>query len=120
VNAIGGYKVQGRGDAGEKLVENAKALQDAGIFALVLECVPSALGARVTRELEIPTIGIGAGPDTDAQVLVIYDLLGLTPGPSPRFVKRYADLASDMREAVQLFAKEVAEGVYPAPEHGYK
>jgi 3-methyl-2-oxobutanoate hydroxymethyltransferase len=120
VNAIGGFKVQGRGDAGQKLVEDALELQDAGIFALVLECVPAALGARVTRELDIPTIGIGAGPDTDGQVLVSYDMLGLTPGPSPRFVKRYADLASDIRDAVQLYAKEVAEGIYPAPEHEYK
>lgn len=120
VNAIGGYKVQGRGDAGEKLLDDARALQDAGIFSLVLECVPSTLGERVTRELEIPTIGIGAGPDTDGQVLVIYDLLGLTPGPTPRFVKRYADLASDVRDAVQMFAKEVSEGIYPAPEHEYK
>jgi 3-methyl-2-oxobutanoate hydroxymethyltransferase len=120
VNAIGGYKVQGRGDAGDRLLEDAKALQDAGIFSLVLECVPSTLGARVTRELEIPTIGIGAGPDTDGQVLVCWDMLGLTPGPSPRFVKRYADVASDIRDAVQLFAKEVSEGIYPAPEHEYK
>lgn len=119
VNAFGGYKVQGRGEAGERLTEDAKRLEDAGAFALVLECVPSELGRRVTEELDIPTIGIGAGPDTSAQVLVLHDLLGMTPGPSPRFVKRYADLASHMREAVQLFAKEVAEGVYPAPEHEY-
>ncbi len=120
VNAIGGFKVQGRGDAGQKLLEDALELQDAGLYSLVLECVPSELGARVTRELDIPTIGIGAGPDTSGQVLVSYDMLGLTPGPSPRFVKRYADLASDIRDAVQLYAKEVAEGMYPAPEHEYK
>ena len=120
VNAFGGYKVQGRGDAGDKLLQDALALQDAGAFALVLECVPSELGRRVTEELEISTIGIGAGPYTDGQVLVLHDLLGLTPGPSARFVKRYADMASDMRDAVQLFAKEVAEGIYPAPEHGSK
>ncbi|MGH2759493.1 MAG: 3-methyl-2-oxobutanoate hydroxymethyltransferase [Actinomycetota bacterium] len=119
VNAIGGYKVQGRGAAGEKLLADAKQLQDAGAFAVVLECVPSELGARATEELDIPTIGIGAGPHTDAQVLVLHDLLGLTPGSSPRFVKRYADLASQVTEALQLFSKEVAEGVYPAPEHGY-
>ncbi len=119
VNAIGGYKVQGRGEAGEKLLSDAKQLQGAGAFAVVLECVPSELGARATEELDIPTIGIGAGPHTDAQVLVLHDLLGLTPGPSPRFVKRYADLASQVTEALQLFSKEVAEGLYPAPEHEY-
>lgn len=119
VNAIGGYKVQGRGDAGERLLDDARRLQDAGAFALVLECVPSELGRRVTEELAIPTIGIGAGPHTDAQVLVLHDLLGMTPGPSPRFVKRYADLASQINEALQLFSKEVSEGIYPAPEHEY-
>lgn len=120
VNAFGGYKVQGRGEAGDSLLEDAKRLQDAGAFALVLECVPADLGRRVTEEIEISTIGIGAGPDTDGQVLVLHDLLGLTPGPSARFVKRYADLASQMNEALQQFAKEVDEGIYPAPEHGYK
>ncbi|MEX2538271.1 MAG: 3-methyl-2-oxobutanoate hydroxymethyltransferase [Actinomycetota bacterium] len=120
VNAFGGFKVQGRGEAGDRLLEGAKALQEAGLFALVLECVPSQLGKRVTDEVEIPTIGIGAGPDTNAQVLVLHDLLGLTPGPSARFVKRYADLASQVSQAVQMFAKEVSEGIYPAPEHEYK
>jgi 3-methyl-2-oxobutanoate hydroxymethyltransferase len=120
VNAFGGYKVQGRGDAGEQLLQDAFALQEAGAFAIVLECVPSELGRRVTESLDISTIGIGAGPHTDGQVLVLHDLLGLTPGPSARFVKRYADLASDMRDAVQMFAKEVSEGIYPAPEHEYK
>jgi 3-methyl-2-oxobutanoate hydroxymethyltransferase len=119
VNAFGGFKVQGRGEAGERLLDEAKRLQDAGLFSLVLECVPSEVGRRVTAELDIPTIGIGAGPDTDAQVLVLHDLLGMTPGPSPRFVKRYADLAGQVSQAVQLFAKEVAEGIYPAPEHEY-
>jgi 3-methyl-2-oxobutanoate hydroxymethyltransferase len=119
VNKFGGFKVQGRGGAGDHVLDDARRLQDAGAFALVLECVPSELGRRVTEELEIPTIGIGAGPDTSAQVLVLHDLIGMTPGPSPRFVKRYADLASQMREAVQLFSKEVSEGVYPAPEHEY-
>ena len=120
VNAIGGYKVQGRGEAGEKLLDDAKQLQDAGAFAVVLECVPSELGRRVTESLEISTIGIGAGPYTDGQVLVMQDMLGLTPGPSARFVKRYADLASDMNDALRMFAKEVGEGIYPAPEHEYK
>jgi 3-methyl-2-oxobutanoate hydroxymethyltransferase len=119
VNQLGGYRVQGRGDAGDKLLADALALQEAGIFALVLECVPHELGTRVTEALDIPTIGIGAGPGTDGQVLVLHDLLGLTPGPSPRFVKRYADLASEMTNALQRFAKEVSEGTYPAPEHTY-
>ena len=120
VNAIGGFKVQGRGDAGERLLEDAKQLQEAGAFAVVLECVPSKLGKRVTEELDISTIGIGAGPDTDGQVLVMHDLLGLTPGPSARFVKRYADLSSDIIDALEMFKKEVSEGIYPAPEHEYK
>jgi 3-methyl-2-oxobutanoate hydroxymethyltransferase len=120
VNAFGGYRVQGRGDAGEAVLAGALELQEAGAFALVLECVPSELGERVTREIDIPTIGIGAGAGTDAQVLVVQDLLGLTPGPAPRFVKRYADLASDITDAVGRFAKEVASGEYPAPEHTYK
>lgn len=102
------------------MLEDAKRLQDAGAFAIVLEAVPSELGRRITEELDISTIGIGAGPDTDGQVLVLHDLVGLTPGPSARFVKRYADLASLMSEAVQLYAKEVAEGIYPGPEHEYK
>ncbi|HVL80261.1 MAG TPA: 3-methyl-2-oxobutanoate hydroxymethyltransferase [Actinomycetota bacterium] len=119
VNQFGGYRVQGRGDAGDALVRDAHALQEAGVFALVLECVPAELGSRVTSELDVPTIGIGAGPGTDGQVLVLQDLLGLTPGPSPRFVKRYADLASDMTSALQRFAKEVSEGAYPSDEHTY-
>ncbi len=120
VNAFGGYRVQGRGDDADRVLAGALELQDAGAFALVLECVPAELGARVTEALEIPTIGIGAGPGTSGQVLVLHDLLGMTPGPGPRFVKRYADLASEIQGAVQAFAKEVAEGVYPAPEHGYR
>jgi 3-methyl-2-oxobutanoate hydroxymethyltransferase len=119
VNAFGGFKVQGRGDAGDRIVEDAHRLRDAGAFSLVLECVPSQIGRRVTEEVGIPTIGIGAGPHTSGQVLVLHDLVGLTPGPSPRFVKRYADVASEIREAVQLFAKEVAEGVYPDASHEY-
>lgn len=120
VNAFGGHKVQGRGDAGDRLLADAHALAEAGSFALVLECVPSELGKRVTDEVGIPTIGIGAGPHTDAQVLVLHDLLGLTPGPTPRFVKRYADLASKIADAVQLFAKEVAQGDYPTEKESYR
>jgi 3-methyl-2-oxobutanoate hydroxymethyltransferase len=120
VNALGGYKVQGRGDAGDRLLADAHALADAGAFSTVLECVPAELGRRVTEEVGIPTIGIGAGPHTDGQVLVLQDLLGLTPGPAPRFVKRYADLASKMTEALQLFAKEVDEGSYPTDAESYR
>ena len=120
VNALGGFKVQGRGDAGDVLLADAHALADAGAFAIVLECVPAELGRRVTEEIGVPTIGIGAGPHTDGQVLVLHDLLGLTPGPAPRFVKRYADLASKMSDALQLYAKEVAEGAYPTEAESYR
>jgi 3-methyl-2-oxobutanoate hydroxymethyltransferase len=119
VNAFGGFRVQGRGERGEELLADALALQEAGCFALVLEAVPAELGTRITEALEIPTIGIGAGPGTDAQVLVVSDLIGLTPDPAPRFVKRYADMRAILTEAAQHFAKDVAEGIYPAPEHQY-
>jgi 3-methyl-2-oxobutanoate hydroxymethyltransferase len=119
VNAFGGFRVQGRGKRGEELLADALALQEAGCFALVLEAIPAELGTRITEALEIPTIGIGAGPGTDAQVLVVSDLIGLTPDPAPRFVKRYADMRAILTEAAQHFAKDVAEGIYPAPEHQY-
>jgi 3-methyl-2-oxobutanoate hydroxymethyltransferase len=118
-NSFGGFRVQGRGEQGDELLADALALQDAGCFAIVLEAVPAELGKRVTEALEIATIGIGAGPHCDGQVLVITDLLGLTPDPTPRFVKRYADLRGTIAEAAQRFAKDVAEGHYPAPEHQY-
>lgn len=120
VNAFGGYRVQGRGEQGDRLVAAARELADAGAFAVVLECVPAELGERVTREIGIPTIGIGAGPGTSGQVLVLHDLLGMTPDPTPRFVKRYANLSEEITSAVQTFAKEVGEGAYPAEEHTYK
>lgn len=120
VNAFGGFRVQGRGEAGELLLADAKALQEAGAFAVVLECVPADLAARVTASLAIPTIGIGAGAGCDAQVLVWQDLMGLTPQPGPRFVKRYADLRGLLTTAAQQFAEEVRDGVYPAPEHTYE
>lgn len=119
VNAIGGYRVQGRGEAGDVLVQDALALQQAGAFAVVLELVPSELAKRITQELSIPTIGIGAGPACDAQVLVWTDLAGLTPGPGPKFVKRYADLRTVLTEAVRAFTEDVREGRYPTKEHGY-
>ena len=120
VNLLGGYRVQGRGESGEMLLRDAKAMQAAGATAVVLELVPADLAARVSEVLTIPTIGIGAGPHTDAQVLVWQDLLGLTAGPSPKFVKRYADLRSIMTEAVSDWAGDVASGAYPAEEHTYK
>jgi 3-methyl-2-oxobutanoate hydroxymethyltransferase len=118
-NSFGGFRVQGRGEQGDELLADALALQDAGCFAIVLEAVPAELGKRITEALEIATIGIGAGPHCDGQVLVITDLLGLTPDPTPRFVKRYTDLRGTIAEAAQRFAKDVAEGHYPAPEHQY-
>jgi 3-methyl-2-oxobutanoate hydroxymethyltransferase len=114
---LGGYRVQGRGDAADGLVEDALALQAAGAFAVVMEMVPAEAAKRVTHELAIPTIGIGAGPDCDAQVLVWQDMLGLRRGKAPRFVKRYADLAGVMQGAVEQFAAEVRGREFPAPEH---
>ncbi|HKA68908.1 MAG TPA: 3-methyl-2-oxobutanoate hydroxymethyltransferase [Actinomycetes bacterium] len=119
VHAFGGYRVQGRGEAGELLLQDAKALQEAGAFALVLEVVPAELAARVTASLAIPTIGIGAGRGCDAQVLVWQDMAGLTPPPGPKFVKRYADMRTVLTEAAQTFATEVTDGSYPTEEHSY-
>jgi 3-methyl-2-oxobutanoate hydroxymethyltransferase len=119
VNTLGGYRVQGRGQAGDELMADAKALEHAGAFSVVLECVPSELAHRVTTSLSIPTIGIGAGPYTDAQVLVWQDLMGLTPHPA-KFVKRYFDLAGEMDRAVRAYADEVVSGAFPTPEHSYR
>jgi len=118
VNVMGGYRVQGRGQAGDELMADAKDLERAGAFAVVLECVPADLAQRVTTSLAIPTIGIGAGAATDAQVLVWQDLMGLTPRPA-RFVKRYADLGAELDRAVRAFADDVVSGAFPAPEHTY-
>ncbi|MFI6987399.1 3-methyl-2-oxobutanoate hydroxymethyltransferase [Nonomuraea wenchangensis] len=118
VNMLGGYRVQGRGQSGDELMADAKDLERAGAFSVVLECVPAELAHRVTTSLAIPTIGIGAGAQTDAQVLVWQDLMGLTPRPA-KFVKRYADLAGDMDRAVRAFAADVTSGAFPAPEHTY-
>ncbi len=120
VNQFGGFKVQARErEAADQLLTDAVGLETAGAFAVVLECVPTELGQRVTRALEVPTIGIGAGHHTDAQVLVWHDLLGLTTGRLPRFVKAYTDLRSQIAGAVKSFQTEVAEGEYPGPEHRY-
>src|SRR6266508_418201 len=119
-HALGGTRrVQGRGDAGERLLEDAVALQEAGAFAVVLEAIPAELGTRVSRELSVPTVGIGAGAGCDAQILVWQDLAGLTTGHVPRFVKRYADLDDVLTRAVATYVNEVAEGAYPTPEHSY-
>jgi 3-methyl-2-oxobutanoate hydroxymethyltransferase len=118
-HALGGYRVQGRGDAGDELLADAVALQEAGAFAVVLEMVPAEVAMRITGKLDIPTIGIGAGPDCDAQVLVWQDMAGLRGGPLPRFVKKYADLRGTLQEAVDTFAQEVRTGTYPGPEHSY-
>lgn len=121
VNALGGYRVQGRGDeAAHRLLLDAKALQQAGAFAVVLEVVPSDVAAQVTRALHIPTIGIGAGPSCDAQVLVWQDMAGLRgEGKPAKFVKVFADVASVLGGAATAFASEVRGGTYPAPEHEY-
>ena len=120
VNQFGGYRVQGRGEeAAHRIVREAKELQAAGIFALVLEAVPSEVAREATATLDVPTIGIGAGPDCDGQVLVWHDFLGITDGKLPRFVKRYANLGEEIKRAASTFAEEVADGTYPGPEHTY-
>ncbi len=119
VHTMGGYRVQGRGEAGQTLLQDAKALQAAGAFAVVLELVPSELADMVTRSLAIPTVGIGAGATTDAQVLVWQDMAGLTPGKPPKFVKQYADLRSVLGNAVTTWADEVVAGTYPDADHEY-
>jgi 3-methyl-2-oxobutanoate hydroxymethyltransferase len=120
VHALGGYRVQGREDAeAGRLKADATALQDAGAFAVVLELVPAPLASQITKSLAIPTIGIGAGPACDGQVLVLHDMLGLNDQFSAKFVKKYAALAEDVREAARVFAAEVREGRYPGPEHSF-
>ncbi len=120
VHALGGYRVQGRDEqTAERLKADAKALEDAGAFSVVLELVPAPLASQITKSLTIPTIGIGAGPACDGQVLVLPDMLGLNDRFAAKFVKRYAALAEDVREAVKLYAAEVREGRYPGPEHSF-
>jgi 3-methyl-2-oxobutanoate hydroxymethyltransferase len=120
VHALGGYRVQGRDDGtAERLKADAKALEDAGAYAVVLELVPAPLASQITKALTVPTIGIGAGPACDGQVLVLHDMLGLNEKFSAKFVKKYAALAEDVREAVRVFTAEVREGRYPGPEHSF-
>ncbi|MBM0238776.1 3-methyl-2-oxobutanoate hydroxymethyltransferase [Micromonospora sp. ATA32] len=112
---LGGYRVQGRGDAAEDVIADARAVAEAGAFAVVLEMVPGEVAKRITHELRVPTVGIGAGPDTDGQVLVWQDMAGLRAGKAPRFVKRYADLAGTLTEATRRFADEVRGASSPPP-----
>lgn len=117
---LGGFKVQGKDiEAARRLLEEAQALEAAGAFAIVLECIPSALAKLITERVNIPTIGIGAGPHCDGQVLVIHDMLGMFKRFTPKFVKKYADLAPQILEALKTYAHEVAEGIFPGPEHSF-
>ncbi len=117
VNQLGGFKVQREK---EKLLADARALADAGAFSLVIECVPSEIGAAITREVDIPTIGIGAGPDCDGQVLVFHDLLGLFDRFRPSFVKEYADIGSEIVTALQEYHREVKTGAFPTADYSFK
>jgi 3-methyl-2-oxobutanoate hydroxymethyltransferase len=121
VHALGGYRVQGREEgAAARLLADAHAVEEAGAFSVVLELVPSALAARVTKELAIPTVGIGAGAGCDGQVLVLPDMLGMNPGFTPKFLRRYADLDGTIRAAVSAYADDVRAGRYPGAEHGFE
>lgn len=120
VHSLGGYRVQGRGEAGEILFRDAKALASAGAKAIVLEAIPTDLAARVTDMLDIPTIGIGAGSSTSAQVIVWQDLLGLGADKPPKFVRQYAQLREPMRSAVENWVADVANGLFPGPENTYQ
>ena len=120
IRAMGGYRVQGRhSDEARVLLQDAAALTEAGVFALVLECVPAGLGGEITAAVCVPTIGIGAGPDCDGQILVSHDLLGLHTDVTPKFVKRYAELGDTMKEAFETYRREVENGDFPADEHVY-
>lgn len=119
VHAMGGYRIQGKTESDvERLIRDARALEDAGVFALVLEGMPPETARRITEAISVPTIGIGAGPYCDGQVLVLNDLLGLTEHP-PKFAKKYADLRDTLRQAFSIYKDEVEKNVYPGPEHGY-
>lgn len=119
-HGLGGHMIQGRGAAADQLIEDALAVQDAGAFAVVLEMVPATVAALVTARLEIPTIGVGAGPDVDGQLLVWTDFAGMTEGRVPRFVRQYANLRGVLTDAVHRFKDDVDSGAYPGPEHSYE
>jgi len=120
VHALGGYRVQGReAEAAGRLLADAKALEEAGACSIVLELMPADLAARISASLAIPTIGIGAGPGCDGQVLVLHDMLGLNDQFNPKFLKRFAGLGEAVRSAVRTYAEEVRDGRYPGPEHSF-
>ncbi len=120
VHKLGGYKVQGRNEAAaEAIIRDAAALEQAGAEMLVLECVPSRLAAEVSRAVSIPVIGIGAGPDTDGQVLVLYDMLGITPGNVPKFARNFLADSGNIDAALQAYVAAVKSGAFPGPEHGF-
>lgn len=121
VEKLGGFKVQGKTpEAAQKIIDNAKRLEAMGCFSIVLECVPSELAKALTKEISIPTIGIGAGPDCDGQVLVTNDMVGLFERFTPKFVKKYMNLAPNIKDAVRQYVDEVKEGKFPAKEHSFK
>jgi 3-methyl-2-oxobutanoate hydroxymethyltransferase len=119
-HGLGGHMIQGRGEGLDQLLADAHAVEDAGAFAVVLEMVPATSAAQVTRELHIPTIGVGAGPDVDGQLLVWTDWAGMTTGRIPKFVRQYANLAGVLTDAANAYRADVANGAYPAPEHNYE
>ncbi|MEV0671952.1 3-methyl-2-oxobutanoate hydroxymethyltransferase [Mycobacterium sp. NPDC050441] len=119
VNGLGGFRVQGRGDAADQTIHDAIAVQEAGAIAVVLEMVPAELATQITGKLTIPTVGIGAGPNCDAQVLVWQDMAGLTSGKTAKFVKRFGDVGGELHRAAAQYAHDVATGVFPAEEHSY-
>jgi 3-methyl-2-oxobutanoate hydroxymethyltransferase len=120
VHKTGGFRVQGRDDAAaRRMLENARALESAGADIVLLECIPSELGKRITEALEVPVIGIGAGPDTDGQILVLYDVLDITSGRKPRFVKNFMDGASSNLDALKKYVAAVKHKDYPGPEHEF-
>jgi 3-methyl-2-oxobutanoate hydroxymethyltransferase len=120
VHKTGGFRVQGReAGAADRMLESAKALEAAGADIVLLECVPSDLGARITAALDVPVIGIGAGPDTDGQILVLYDVLDITMGRKPRFVRSFMEGASSNLDALRRYVRAVKDRSYPAPEHGF-
>jgi 3-methyl-2-oxobutanoate hydroxymethyltransferase len=119
-HTLGGFRVQGRGAGAEQLLADAHAVQEAGAFSVVMEMVPAEIAGQVTKELAIPTIGIGAGVDCDAQVLVWPDMAGMTGGRVPRFVKKYADLRAELLRAAREYADDVRSGTFPGPEHSFE
>ncbi|WP_063040405.1 3-methyl-2-oxobutanoate hydroxymethyltransferase [Nocardia pseudovaccinii] len=119
VNTLGGFRVQGRGDGAEQLIADAIAVQEAGAFSVVMEMVPAELAGQVTRKLTIPTVGIGAGAECDAQVLVWQDMAGFTSGKTAKFVKRFGRIGDELRSAAAAYADEVRRGTFPGPEHSF-